>query len=873
MAVFYTRQLQDSGVPLGGLGTGSIELQPDGEFHAWQIANPEQWSRDCRKRPDADDGERLAGSLSFYVRVQTASGDILLRRLGLGLGSGYGKEEYNYRMYSFMKPVEEVRYQGTFPTVSLDYMDRALPVRAALEAAAPFVPYEERTAGTPGCYLTFTLYNPTGEPLDVSLAGKLQSIADPGQDGRGRRSRLIKENGCTTLLSFSAGDGPEVPGKGGIALSVEDASATWLCGEYRGYMNEYVAHGELGVSEESFLFGFRRSGCLPGLTVPERPDWGDALVRLDELADTEVSALLDSLAHCGFGSSILERLRLAQPAHFETQADRREVLRYILKNWSELDRDTLWGDGALCSAFRLEPGESREVRFLLAWYFPCLYSAGGRRVGHMYENWFSGVEAVTGYLQQERSRILEAVRLFRDTLYCGSFPEVFPDTVSAQLATLVKCSWWSKEGDFGIWEGLGSCGLHTTDVAYHGSWSLAALFPALEQRQMRMTAAFQQADGRVPHFFTPDLHSVDNGFDRVDMNPQFVLMACRDYLTTGDRACAEELWPCVVRAMEQTASLDSDGDGLPDRDTGRNTYDAWRFSGVSAYLSILWLAALEAGAVLADALGKPGQAQSWRALGTRGAAAMERLLWNGSFYDLWVDGDRRDECCMTAQLDGACFCRLLGLRDILPAPRIRAALDAIWENSFSSENGLVNASCLPGKRTGLHTFRNCQGLSNWSGIEYMTASLCLLTGQYARGLRLVETVWERHARLGQVWNHAECGDHYYRPLSSWTLLQALTGVSVQGASRTLLLAASPCEENFSGPWFAAGGYGTADGTRTSRRLACRWGQIPLERILPPAGTALTSVEYNARPLALGPDGAFFPSITLRRGDTLAVSFC
>lgn len=868
MAVFHTRQRQDSGVPLGGLGTGSVELRPDGEFHAWQIANPERWRQDCRKRPEADDGESLSGSLSFYLRTQTASGGVLLRRLGLGVG----KEEYNYRMYSFLKPVEEVCFQGTFPTVSLDYADRALPVEVSLKAAAPFVPYEERAAGTPGAYLTFTLRNPTREPVEVSLAGKLRSIADPGPGGRGRRSCLIRERGYTALLSSGASDGQETPAAGAAALSVEDPAATWLCGEYRGYMDEYVAHGEMGVSEESFLFGFRRTGRLPCLSTAQRPDWGAELDRLDLLSDPEAGDLLEQLDRCGFASSILERLRLVQPECLERPAERREALRYVLKNWRELDRDTPWGDGALCSAFRLAPGETREVRFILAWYFPCLYSAEGCRVGHMYENWFSGAEAVLRYLHQERSRILEAVSRFQETLYDSSFPEVFSDTVSAQLSTLIKCSWWSAEGDFGIWEGLGSCGLHTTDVAYHGSWSLAALFPALEQRQMRMTAAFQRADGRIPHFFTPDFHSVDNGFDRVDMNPQFVLLVCRDYLTAGDRAYAEELWPSVVRAMEQTASLDSDGDGLPDRDTGRNTYDAWRFSGASAYLSILWLAALEAGAVLADALGKPEQARVWRGLEARGAASLEGLLWNGGCYDLWADGDRRDQCCMTAQLDGACFCRLLGLRDILPAQRVRPALDAIWNSCFSQENGLVNASCLPGKHATLHTFRNCQGLSNWSGIEYLMASFFLMTGQYERGLRIVETVWERHLRLGRVWDHAECGDHYYRPLSSWTLLQALTGVSVHGASRTLMLAEAPCAGDFHGPWFASAGYGTVHGAQGSRRLICLWGQVPLERIVPPAGTTLTTAAYNARPFSLHTDGTSFPPITLQKGDSLEVSF-
>ena len=40
MAKFSMSKISNSGIALGGIGSGSVELQPDGEFHAWQIANP-----------------------------------------------------------------------------------------------------------------------------------------------------------------------------------------------------------------------------------------------------------------------------------------------------------------------------------------------------------------------------------------------------------------------------------------------------------------------------------------------------------------------------------------------------------------------------------------------------------------------------------------------------------------------------------------------------------------------------------------------------------------------------------------------------------------------------------------------------------------
>lgn len=44
MAKFISRKTQQCGIALGGIGTGSVELFPDGEFHQWQIANPARWT-------------------------------------------------------------------------------------------------------------------------------------------------------------------------------------------------------------------------------------------------------------------------------------------------------------------------------------------------------------------------------------------------------------------------------------------------------------------------------------------------------------------------------------------------------------------------------------------------------------------------------------------------------------------------------------------------------------------------------------------------------------------------------------------------------------------------------------------------------------
>ncbi|MBR3178293.1 MAG: hypothetical protein IKF49_02175 [Clostridia bacterium] len=866
MTVFMTRPPICSGVPLGGLGTGSIELRPDGEFHSWQIANPLRFRQDCRKKPDADDGENLTGSLSFCLRTEEED-KILLRRLGFGTGDN------NFRMYSFLKPVSFIEFKGSFPVAKVSYRDDSLPVEISLEAAAPFTPYEENTAGMPGIFLTFSIHNRSEKTVSVSLAGKLKTIvsAETGD----RRCRVLKDGSFTGILSESSPEAPDAPDRGSIVLSAAGSDISFLSGEYRRYMDEYVAHGPLGVSEESYLFDLYRAGRLPDIAHSSRIDSALLSVNPDALSDEEVCSLFDAFTEYASAASITDRLKSGAKEQMLDSGFLREVLRYLLKNLRESD-DGQWGDSALCVHETLSPGATVEVPFLLSWYFPSLYSSSGAFVGHRYAADFSDASEVTFYLWQHRQQILLKVHDFCDVLYDTGFPEVFSDAVSIHLSTLVKSSWWAKNGDFGIWEGLGSCGLHTTDIAYHGTFGICALFPRLQQRQMRMTASRMRSDGAVPHFFSPDFSAVDEGFERVDMNPQFVLLVCRDWLATGDLPQLRELFPAVCAAMNRTESLDLNGDGLPDTETGRNTYDAWKFSGTPAYVSILWLASLKAAARLADDLGETELARKWRMLLQRGTDSILQLLWNGSCFDLWNDGEQKDECCMTDQLDGECFCRLIGLGGIFDDQIINKALDTIWHANFSPERGLINAGCLPQGKTTLYTFRNCQGEANWSGIEYWFAAYLLMTGSYERGLQLVKTVQERYERLGLVWNHAECGDFYYRPLSSFALLNALSGFSYDAPAQTLRFGPAS-GESFHIPWFASSGYGILSGTSDSRELTVCCGTLTVRRLLLRNHSSALSLFCGGKPLPFTlletPEelAVRFEPVILKKGQKLSLS--
>ena len=799
MAKIVMTKPSSSGIALGGIGAGSVELFPDGEFHYWQIANPPRMTEICWENK-VDDGERSTGALSFWVRAQRDGGRPVVRKLGMRTEP----DDFTYRLFPWNKPVKRISFDGRFPVCELRYEDEALPCRLTGRAVAPFVPHRTDIAATPGFYMDFEIENTENEPLNVSLLGTL--VPEFCNDG-GCRNTVSKGGGGVSVTMRPA-EKNDAPNCGETSLSVcGDGEKSYIAGEYRRFMREYIFDDDnFGVSQESVLFGFRETGRLPdseaGSPPPVIPENTDAL------SDDEIAALFNEYVRYPFAASVLWRIRGTLPSFPENRGEQVAFLnamkgqdRLHIKNPEE------FGAAALASAVCLAPGEKKTVRFILTWYFPNHFSKDGRRLGHYYENLFNGAEDANDFLR-EHHEVFDKAYAFSDLLYNTTLPEAYPDCWSGHLSTIVKCSWYLKNGKFGLWEGQGFCGFHTTDITYHASFGLLALFPELQLRQMRMGAAFQREDGRVHHSFKPDLDHVNNGYDRVDMNNQFVLMVMRDYLYTGDADYLKDMWPHVIRAVDSIGELDADGDGLPDRDTTRNTYDAWNFSGTPVYISVLWLAALRAAALLADEMGDASRAEAWRGLLQKGLSSLETRLWNGEYYNLWRCGDEKDETLMTDQLDGEWFLRVSGIGGNLPDERIRDVLRVVLKHNFTPDGGLINATCPEGRRTTLYSNKNCQTEAVWTGIGYVTAALCLSVGLKEDAEALVAAIHENQQRFGALWDHWECGHHYTRPMSGWTTLNAALGMRIDAARHILRL--SPISENITLPLCIPGVLGTVE---------------------------------------------------------------
>ncbi len=786
MAKIITTKTHTSGIALGGIGSGSVELLPDGEFHYWLIANQPRLTEICFEKK-VDDGEGSAGALSFWVRESKENTKPIVRKLGMKTDA----DDFTYRMFAWNKPVEKIEFDGRFPVCDLNYVDSSLSCKLNLKAVSPFVPHNSDVSATPGFYMDFTVENPTDSNLTISLLGALEPNFANNKEGN---KNSIHRVGDGVGVHIEPNKETKSPSCGNLCFSVNgDGEKSYITADYYRFMKEYVGNSSFGVTQESFLFGFREKGNLPNSEAGSKPR--TIPVNFGLLSDAKLDSLCSEYSKYPFAASLLSRIRYCNPDFLSSRKDKIAFLGCCCRQMYRMGKE--FGSCALCSEVTLKPGERKSIRFILTWYFPNHLNKKGEKLGHYYENIYDSSLDANRFLSDNYEEVCKAAVNFADLLYSTDLPQFYSDSWSSNLSPFVKSSVYLKNGNFGLWEGLGYCGLHTTDITYHASFSLMSLFPDLQKKQMKMGAEYQRKDGRVHHLFKPDMKHTDKSFDRVDMNMQFVLMVLRDYLFTGDREYLVSLWNNVRRAMDSIEKLDTDGDGLPDYDTKRNTYDSWNFSGTPAYISVLWLAALKAAAVIADRVGEKSCSDRWYSILERGKKSLEEKLWNGEYYNLWRNSNETDESLMSDQLDGEWFLRMIGLPGNISDERVRSVVDFIFRTNFDNEQGLVNATVPENRKTTIHTYKNCQAGAVWTGIGYAFSALALSVGLNEISDTIVNSIYNNQLRLGHFWDHWECGHHYTRPMSSWSTLLAVSGLAVDYENKKLNF--SPINKNITFP--------------------------------------------------------------------------
>ncbi|HEX3719073.1 MAG TPA: GH116 family glycosyl-hydrolase [Verrucomicrobiae bacterium] len=570
---------------------------------------------------------------------------------------------------------------------------------------------------------------------------------------------------------------------------------------------------------------------------------------------------------------------------------------------------------ALAATVTVPAGGEAEVPFFLAWHYPNKYNAAGESMGCYYATHWPDARMVMRDVAARYGELRDKTMLFRKTFYDSTLPHGLLDCVTANAAIgrHIGVVFRIANGDVYGWEGSNASCPPTCTHVWGYEQSFAHLFPSLEKEMRRIDFTHQQgADGGINNRTevpSPPHPTGERPF--TDGHASCILKAYREALNSADEGFFLEYWPRVRLAMEYLISRDKAANGGTPagvlQDDQWNTYDE-ALHGVTTFISGYYLAALRAAEEWARRLGDGQSADEFRSIFQSGQARLIELCWNGEYFQQHLPdyAQRNGEVgpgCMSDQLLGQWWAHQLGLGYILPEEKVKSAMRSIYKYNFKSDltgwkhwprafagakdKGLIVCTWPKGGRPA-----NVMLYSDevWTGMEYQVAAHMVYEGFVDEAFAIVEGARGRYDGVPRPpiqrnpWCEIECGGHYTRAMSSWSLLPALSGFRCDGPRGALSFMPRSTPERFKSFFVATQGWGsmsqTVDGKQQRVRIAVEEGMLRVVNLeLEPqvAGSAaVASLEGKKFPLTVTREMArvrvgFGDGVIVRPGSALEIT--
>jgi uncharacterized protein (DUF608 family) len=456
-----------------------------------------------------------------------------------------------------------------------------------------------------------------------------------------------------------------------------------------------------------------------------------------------------------------------------------------------------------------------------------------------YSGKFAGVEEVANYWITNYNDLQKKSGLFRDTFYSSSLPPEVLEAVSANL-TILKSPTVLRQTDGKLWafegcsDNSGCCTGSCTHV-WNYAQAVPHLFPKLE-RTLRGVEFFASQDTSGHQTFRAALpiRPVANTFYAAsDGQLGGIMKMYRDWRISGNTEWLKKMYPQMVASMNYCI------DTWDPRSTGtleephHNTYDI-EFWGPDGMCTSFYLGALKAMTVIGSYLGD--DVNRYQALYDKGRKTMESDLYNGEYFYQkirWTGlnapdpveqsrktygGEYSGEAvallqkegpkyqygtgCLSDGVLGTWIAEVCGLNDVVDSEKVASHLRAVYKYNFrkdlSDHSNPQRPSYAMGTDGGLLlcTWPNGGALSLpfpysnevWTGFEYQVASHLMMKGEVQKGLEIVRTARDRYdGRVRNPFDEYECGHWYARAMSSYGLLQGLTGVRYDAITQELFI--------------------------------------------------------------------------------------
>ncbi|KAK1402426.1 Non-lysosomal glucosylceramidase [Heracleum sosnowskyi] len=602
------------GVPLGGIGAGSIGRTYKGEFLRWQI-----FPRTCEDKPV------LANQFSVFV--SRSNGERYSSVLSppspemLKDASASGLQSWDWNLSG-----KNSTYHALFPRAWTVYEGEPDPeLRIVSRQLSPIIPHNYKESSLPAAVFTFTLSNLGRTTADVTLLFTWENSVGglSGLSGQHSNMRIVPKDKIHGVLlhHMSASGLPPVT----FAIAAEETE-------------------DVHVSEcPSFVI----SGNSSGITAKDM--WNEIKEHgsFDRFSSAEVAlpTELGSSTGAAIAATVTVPSNAVRTITFSLAWDCPEVTFQSGKSYNR--RYTKFygthGDAATSMACDAILEHSWWEAQIEAWQKPILEDK-------RFPEWYP-------------------VTLFNELYYLNAGGTIWTDGLPPvhSLSVILDRKFsldsnreYSQPSIKDFSNRNISAGQGRRKYCIQRDFAAAVMMH--DPRKMSLlhdgTFVSRKVLGAVPH----DIGMIDPW----------------DVVATGDKKFARAVWPAVYIAMAYMEQFDKDGDGMIENDGFPDqTYDTWSVSGVSAYCGGLWVAALQATSALAHEVGDKGcEDYFWSKF--QKAKKVYDKLWNGSYFSYDNSGSSTSSSIQADQLAGQWYARACGLQPIVSEEKAKSALEKVY---------------------------------------------------------------------------------------------------------------------------------------------------------------------------------------------------
>ena len=770
--IYSGKYLNRIAFPIGGIGAGMFCLEGAGAISHMSVRN----------FPDMFNSPTVFAAVSvkgFGKGAKILEGPVPdWKKFGeRGAGNGSGGNTYGLPRF------HEAAFKTAFPFAEIELSDADLPLTVQITGWSPFIPTDPDNSSLPAGALEYRFANSGSTAVEAVFSFNAKNF-------------MAVEGGKNAIKSM----------KNGFVLT------------------------EAGTAEKSFLKGdFALFTDQSGAVIDHcwfRGGWFDPLTMAWNAIKAGEARAVAPEEEGAPGASIY--------VPFSLSPGQEKTIR-VMAAWYVPESDKKYGgipeaedckpENGCCpspSEIGLDP---YDKDFNAECYKP------------WYSSRFAGVQEAADYWRSHYEDLRQKSGLFRDAFYASSLPGEVVEAVAANLSIL-KSPTVLRQFDGRLWnfEGCGDnwgCCHGSCTHVWNYAQAAAHLFPSLE-RSLRNTEFCESQNSEGHQNFrsnlpirptTHDFHAASDG------QLGGIMKVYREWRISGDQQWLVKMYPMVKASMDYCIrTWDPRRKGVLE-EPHHNTYDI-EFWGPDGMCTSFYLGALQAIVRMGKHLGK--NVAEYGQLAEKGRKFMETELFDGEYFfqKIQMDGlnaanpveaskksyggDYSDEArrlleqegpkyqygagCLSDGILGAWIARMCGLEDPVDSAKITSHLLAVHRYNLKTdlsdhanpqrpsyalgeEGGLLLCSWPKGGKLSLPFVYSDEV---WTGIEYQVASHLMLMGKVREGLEIVRACRDRYdGVIRNPFNEYECGNWYARALSSYGLMEGLTGMRYDAVDQQL----------------------------------------------------------------------------------------